>query len=80
MTRAYGWKGSSSIHGAGSSNIEMAFEAARPQHARNAFKSRSLEAKVEHRDPGRRRRLGRITGALSFHNDSAPVLAQHGVA
>ena len=57
----------------------MAFKTARPQQARYAFESRSLEAGAENGNPGHSRRFAKIAGVVSFHNERAPVLAQLGV-
>jgi hypothetical protein len=54
----------------------MAFTTARPQHARYAFKGRSLEAGAENGNPGHRRRFAKIDIDSSVEYEKAPLLAR----
>jgi hypothetical protein len=54
----------------------MVFETGRPQYARNAFKSRSLEAGAEDGDPGHSRRFAKIDIDSSVEYEKAPLLAR----
>jgi hypothetical protein len=54
----------------------MAFKTARPQQARYAFESRSLEAGAENGNPGHSRRFAKIDIDSSVEYEKAPLLAR----